>query len=38
MAEDVFPVVEINAGRQVDIIVISGTTLKISAKGSLAMN
>lgn len=38
MAEDVFPVVEINAGRQVDIIVISGTTLKISAKGSLAKN
>lgn len=36
MAEDVFPVVEINAGRQVDIVVISGTTLKISAKGSLA--
>lgn len=36
MAEDVFPVVEVNAGRQVDIVVISGTTLKISAKGSLS--
>ena len=36
MAEDVFPVVEVNAGRQIDIVVISGTTLKISAKGSLS--
>lgn len=25
MANDIFPVVEINAGRQVDVVVISGT-------------
>ena len=34
MAEDMFPVVEVTAGREIDIVVISGTTLKISAKGS----
>lgn len=32
MAKDIFPVVEINAGRQVDIVVISGTRLKVSAE------
>ena len=36
MAKDIFPVVEVNAGRQVDVIVISGTKLKISAKGAFA--
>ena len=35
MAEDMFPVIEINAGRQVDVVVISGTSLRISAKGTL---
>ena len=34
MAKDIFPVVEINAGRQVDVIVISGTQLKVSAEGA----
>ena len=32
MAKDIFPVVEINAGRQVDVVVISGTRLKVSAE------
>ena len=36
MAKDIFPVVEINAGRQVDVIVISGTQLKVSAEGAFA--
>lgn len=33
MAKDIFPVVEINAGRQVDVVVISGTQLKVTAEG-----
>ena len=32
MAKDIFPVVEINAGREVDVIVISGTRLKVTAE------
>lgn len=32
LADEMVPVVEINAGRQVDIIVISGTTLNVTAK------
>lgn len=35
MAEDIFPVIEINAGRQVDVVVISGTKLKITASGAV---
>lgn len=31
LAEEMFPVVEINAGRQVDVVVISGTRLRITA-------
>ena len=31
MAEDMFPVVEVVAGRQVDIVVTTGTSLKVSA-------
>ena len=31
MAEEMFPVVEINAGRQVDVVVISGTRLRVTA-------
>ena len=34
MAKDIFPVVEINAGRQVDVVVISGTQLKVTAEGA----
>lgn len=34
LADEMVPVVEINAGRQVDIIVISGTTLNVTAKTS----
>lgn len=33
MAREIFPVLEINAGRQVDVIVINGTQLKIKAEG-----
>lgn len=32
LAEEMFPVVEINAGRQVDVVVISGTRLRITAE------
>lgn len=35
LADEMVPVVEINAGRQVDIIVISGTTLNVTAKTRL---
>lgn len=35
MAEDIFPVIEINAGRQVDVVVITGTRLKITAPGAV---
>ena len=38
MAEEIFPVIEINAGRQVDVVVIQGTSLRISAKGSINTN
>lgn len=31
MAEDIFPVIEINAGREVDVVVISGARLSLSA-------
>ena len=33
MAKDIFPVVEVNAGRQVDVVVTTGTELAISAEG-----
>lgn len=33
MAREIFPVLEINAGRKVDVIVINGTQLKIKAEG-----
>lgn len=36
MAKDIFPVVEINAGRQVDVVVISGTELTVTAPGKFA--
>lgn len=38
MAEEIFPVIEINAGRQVDVVVIKGTSLRISAKGAVNTN
>ena len=34
MAREIFPVLEINAGRQVDVIVINGTELQIKAHSS----
>lgn len=34
MAKDIFPVVEVNAGRQVDVVVTTGTELAISAEGA----
>lgn len=38
LADEMVPVVEINAGRQVDIIVISGTTLNVTAKKQVDLN
>ena len=38
LADEMVPVVEINAGRQVDIIVISGTTLNVTAKNQVDLN
>lgn len=38
LADEMVPVVEINAGRQVDIVVITGTTLNITAKTSVNSN
>lgn len=38
MAEEIFPVIEINAGRQVDVVVIQGASLRISAKGTVNTN
>ena len=38
MAEEIFPVIEINAGRQVDVVVIQGTSLRVSAKGTINTN
>ena len=38
LADQMVPVVEINAGRQVDIVVISGTTLNMSAQVDVNMN
>lgn len=35
LAEEMVPVVEVNAGRQVDIIVIAGTTLNVTAKNQI---
>lgn len=34
MAREIFPVLEVNAGRQVDVIVINGTQLKVKAESS----
>lgn len=33
MAESIFPVIEVDAGRQIDVIVTKGTALKIRSKG-----
>lgn len=33
MAESIFPVIEVDAGRQIDVIVTRGTSLKIRSKG-----
>lgn len=38
LADQMVPVVEINAGRQVDIVVISGTTLNMSAQVEVNMD
>lgn len=38
LADEMVPVVEINAGHQVDIIVISGTTLNVTAKNQIDLN
>lgn len=38
LADEMVPVVEINAGRQVDIIVISGTTVNVTAKNQIDLN
>lgn len=34
MAESIFPVIEVDAGRQVDIVITRGASLKIKSKGS----
>lgn len=38
LADEMVPVVEINAGRQVDIVVISGTTLNVTAQSQVSLN
>ena len=38
LADEMVPVVEINAGRQVDVVVITGTTLNVSAQTDVNLN
>lgn len=38
LADEMVPVVEINAGRQVDVVVITGTTLNVTAQTQVAKN
>lgn len=38
LADEMVPVVEINAGRQVDVVVISGTTLNVTAQANVNLD
>lgn len=38
LADEMVPVVEINAGRQVDVVVITGTTLNVTAQTTVEIN
>lgn len=38
LADEMVPVVEINAGRQVDVVVITGTTLNVTAQTTVDIN
>lgn len=35
MAESIFPVIEVDAGRQVDVVIVRGTSLKVKSKAKL---